>query len=226
MRLLPLSIILPALIACSSDSDPATASTSSNLTFTGGTTPFACTTTGVDGWAIPGGPAFDAFRAATGIDYIEAHQLATATAAASIGVKSGVACSSATCAAALAASTSTTTLYTDDAAEYGGGTLLPYPAYWLAYTKGDEARVLGSLADLRALTPVIDGPAKAYLWAEAQGWRVECGQDWYRAAGDAHELFVSRLKVACQPRETAILRIAHDGTVTVLETGAGSAACL
>ena len=111
----------------------------------------------------------------------------------------------------------------DDAGEYGGPA--NQPRYVIAYQKDSVNHAIRSVDDLRALTPVIDGPAKAYFWAEANGWRVECKTDWYRTAGDVIELSVSRLKVACQPRETAIIRIARDGTITAVETGKGSAAC-
>lgn len=181
--------------------------------------PFTCALDGIYGEPRPGIPLLEQLRVAAQLDVLE-ERLALAVptdAGADWSIHAGTACSGATdraaCEAAFAQLSS------------GGEALRPpfdesdfqnnhSEGYYLAYTKGDVVAKVSNHAELRTLFPVIDTPAKALLYANAAGYRVEChrADGWLRQEAAGWVLRASRNHEARCSRTDVILLLKPDGT--------------
>jgi hypothetical protein len=88
------------------------------------------------------------------------------------------------------------------------------PGYYLAHTKGDAVGKVSNRAELRTLFPTIDTPAKALLYANAAGYRVECqhANGWLREEPDGWVLVASRDHALRCSRTDVLLFLRRDGT--------------
>ena len=86
---------------------------------------------------------------------------------------------------------------------------------YLAYTKGSSVGKVSNEAQLRALFPSVDTPAKALLYANTKGYRVECHQSsgWIREEPDGWVIVTSREHARRCSRTDVVLWLKRDGSI-------------
>lgn len=92
---------------------------------------------------------------------------------------------------------------------------------YLVFTRGDEVGAVTSIAALKTFLAPFETPKDgALLLEEFSEHRVNCGSSNARASGDAFEFYTSTGHAcgAGAHRDDNIVRIARDGTLTVVET--------
>lgn len=188
--------------------------------------PFTCGRDGIQGEPRPGVPLLEQLRIAAGLDALEERRAVVAASDAGItpALRAGVPCSSSTdhdaCEAAFAQLSSGGEALRPpfDEVDFIGGVFaggMTGPAgYYLAYTKGDAAGKVSNRTELRALFPTVDTPAKALLYANAAGYRVECqlAAGWLREEADGWILVASRGHEKRCTRTDVVLFVRRDGT--------------
>jgi hypothetical protein len=188
--------------------------------------PFTCQVDPIQGEPRPGAPLLEQLRVAAGLDALEERLAVGAELDAGTrpGVRAGIPCSGATdheaCETAFAQLSSggealrpafDESDYLD--AFFEGSDAGP-PGYYLAYTKGDVVGKVSNRKELGAVFPTIDTPAKALLYANAAGYRVECqhADGWLREEADGWVLVASRGHEKRCSRTDVVLFLRRDGT--------------
>lgn len=184
--------------------------------------PFKCQTDAIQGEPRPGVPLLEELRIAAGLDALQERRAVAAGLDAGIqpGVRAGVPCSGSTdhdaCETAFAQLSSGGEALRPafDEIDYSFGGEAGPPGYYLAYTKGDAVGKVSNRAELRTLFPTIDTPAKALLYANASGYRVECQRagGWLREEADGWVLLASRGHEKRCSRTDVVLFVRLDGT--------------
>jgi hypothetical protein len=193
---------------------------------TGGplSSPFTCGVDIIQDEPRPGAPFLEQLRAQAGLDVLE-ERLARATPKDGDPqpLRAGTPCSGATDA------TTCQSAFTQLSS--GGEALRPAfdevdymsafigqerqpPGYFLAHTKGDVVGKVSNATELRALFPTVDTPAKALLYANAAGYRVECHRatGWLREDADGWTLLTSRDHESRCSRTDVVLLVRRDGS--------------
>lgn len=186
--------------------------------------PFTCQVDSIQHEPRPGIPLLEQLRVAAGLDVLEERlAIGASDAGANASARAGVPCSGATdhdaCEAAFAQLSSAEALRPAfDEVDYmaallDGSTAGP-PGYYLAYTKGDAVGKVSNRTELAAVFPIIDSPAKALLYANAAGYRVECqhAEGWLREETGGWVLIASRGHERRCSRTDVVLFLRRDGT--------------
>jgi hypothetical protein len=180
--------------------------------------PFVCAVDGIYGEPRPGVPLLELLRVAAQLDALEERPVLAAPtdAGANRSIHAGIPCSGATdqvaCQTAFAQLSS------------GGEALRPAldetdylndarAGYFLAFTKGNVVGKVSNRAELGTVFPAIDTPAKALLYANAMGYRVECqrADGWLREEADGWVVRASRGHERRCTRTDVILFLKRDG---------------
>lgn len=192
--------------------------------------PFTCERDSIQGEPRPGVPLLEQLRIAAGLDVLEERRAVAGSgdaddAGVAAGLRAGVPCSGATdheaCEAAFAKLSSGGEALRPPFNEvdfFGGPATrgMTGPAgYYLAYTKGDAVGKVSNRTELRALFPAIDTPAKALVYANAAGYRVECqlAAGWLREEADGWVLIASRGHEKRCSRTDVVLFLRRDGAI-------------
>lgn len=186
--------------------------------------PFTCEVDTIQKEPRPGVPLLEQLRVAASLDVLEERlAVGVSDAGANPNVRAGVPCSGATdhdtCEAAFAQLSSGGEALRPafDEVDYMAarldGSTSP-PGYYLAYTKGDAVGKVSNRTELAAVFPIIDSPAKALLYANAAGYRVEChhAEGWLREETGGWVLIASRGHEKRCSRTDVILFLRRDGT--------------
>lgn len=188
--------------------------------------PFTCARDSIQGEPRPAGIVLEQLRAAAGLDVLEERfVLETTESDAGTGpepARAGTPCANAadraTCEAAFAALSSGGEVLRPafDEVDYMAAFFAKGKAsgHYLAYTKGDTVGKVSNQSELHALFPTVDTPAKALLYANAAGYRVEChrAEGWIREEADGWVIVASRGHEARCTRTDVLLWLKRDGT--------------
>jgi hypothetical protein len=192
--------------------------------------PFTCETDGIQGEPRPGVPLLEQLRVAAGLDALEERRAVEASSDAGTEgrIHAGTPCSGASdqpaCETGFAKLSSGGEALrppfdeVDFMGAYFEGRTGP-PGYYLAYTKADVVGKVSNRAELRALFPTVDTPAKALLYANAAGYRVECqrADGWLRGEAGGWVLVASRGHEKRCLRTDVLLFVRPDGTTEELD---------
>ncbi len=202
------------------DAGPRTLNAGGNLA-----APFTCAHDPVQGEPQPGTPFLEQLRVQAGLDFLEERPVVDSTADAGAPraqYNAGTSCSGAADRAAcetalgqLSSERETLRPPFDEAdLTFFGASHPKIRGYYLAYTKGDVVGKVSNRSELLALFPTIDTPAKALLYANAAGYRVEChhGDGWLREEPNGWVIVASRDHDRRCTRTDVLLWLGKDGT--------------
>ena len=189
--------------------------------------PFTCPRDSIQGEPLPASIVLEQLRAAAELDVLEERAAFDTNADAGVrppSERAGTPCATATdrttCESAFAELSSGGEALRPpfDESDFIAQALEPEAkirGYYLAYTKGDTVGKVSNETELRALFPSVDTPAKALLYSNAKGYRVECHQSsgGIREEPDGWVIVASRGHAARCSRTDVVLWLKRDGTI-------------
>jgi hypothetical protein len=179
--------------------------------------PFACPVDGIQREPRPDATVLDLLRAHAGLDSLEERFVGDPGRRMRAGAACATALHPAACEESLEGLTSNgealfPSFYEVDYMQ-AGLSGAKAPGYYLAFTKGDATGKVSNEAELRALYPIVDAPAKALIYAQAAGYRVECHlAGWLREEADGYVLVTSRGHERRCSRDDVVLFVGRDGS--------------